>query len=789
MAIPADITTLATVFAPFLAAAVAPFLVRRLGQLAAPILALVPLGIFALLAAQVGDVAAGPLHIRYPWAPRFGIDLTFTLDGLSLLFLLTISGIGALVVLYSGAYLRGHPHLGRFLAFMLAFMGAMLGLVLADDLVLLYAFWELTAVTSFLLIGFDHTRLAARRAAIQALLITSFGGLALLVGAIILRQVAGAWDLSAVAGQGAALRTGAAYPLLFALFALAAFTKSAQLPFQFWLPNAMEAPTPVSAFLHSAAMVQAGVYLLLRLSPLLGGTALWTTTLALFGGVTLLWGGVSALRESDLKLMLAHSTIASLGLFVLLIGIGTEAAILGAIAYFLAHALYKAGLFLTVGIIDHETGVRDITALAGLRDKMALAFIAAMLAGLSMLGLPPALGYLAKESTYLAVSGGGLLMAGIAIVLVLGNAALGALALAIAARPFMGPLLSTPKDPREGPAVMLAGTVLLGIAGIAAAILSTWLMTALIGPAIAAATGRPASLHFGFSFDLLNPAFGLSLATWALAAVIFWRLDHLRTRLRRLDVRWSFDSAYDGLIAGIVILAGVVTRTVQHGRLSLYLLTLFLVAGLGVGFALIGQGGAPALPAFPQLTAPQWGVAALAVAGLAAVLFTPSLLTAILALGVQGLAVALLYLLVGAPDLSFTQFMVETLSLVVLALVLVRLRLDSHQRRSPATIVRDGIVAMLTGGAVTLLLLRILEKPLDNRLADFFAANAETLAHGHNIVNVILVDFRGLDTLGEISVVLASGVAILTMVAATRRRTPPDRAVSPAAAESLEAGQ
>jgi multicomponent Na+:H+ antiporter subunit A len=772
LAIPADITILTTIFAPFAAAAIAPFLVRRLGRFAAPLLALVPLGIFAAEAALIGSVAAGgATYARFPWAPSFGIDLTFTLDGLSLLFILTISGIGALIVLYSGAYLHGHPHLGRFLAFILAFMGAMLGLVLADDLVLLYAFWELTSVTSFLLIGFDHTRFVARRAAVQALVVTSFGGLALLLGAVVLNHATGFWDLSTMAGQGASLRTSAVYPLIFGLFALAAFTKSAQLPFQFWLPNAMEAPTPVSAFLHSAAMVQAGVYLLMRVSPLLAGTTAWSTTLILFGSATLLWGGVVALRHSDLKLMLAQSTVASLGLLVLLIGIGGEAAILAAAAYFVTHALYKAGLFLTVGLIDHETGVRDITALGGLRDKMALTFIAAMLAGLSMLGFPPAFGYLAKEATYLALPNAGWLTALVAAVLVLGNASLGALALAIAGRPFLGVLAPTPKDPHEGPVAMLAGPVLLGMIGIAAAILTSWVASMLLAPAVAAVSGSKAEVHFGFSLDLLNPAFGLSLATWTLSALIFWRLDWLRTMLRRLDAdAWSFDRASDGLMAGIVALANAFTRVWQNGRLSLYLLTLFLVAGLSVLVALIGSGGAPALPTFPMLTAPEWGVAGLALFGLGAVLLMRDRLLAILALGVPGMATALLYLLFGAPDLGFTQFMVETLSLVVLALVLARLRLDRHGRRAIAVALRDGVVAVLVGGAVTLLLLKILEQPLDDRLPAFFIANSEALAHGRNVVNVILVDFRGLDTLGEISVVLTAGVAILALVAAGRHR-------------------
>jgi multicomponent Na+:H+ antiporter subunit A len=769
--LPTDISIAAVAFVPFAAAAAAPFLTRLLGNFAAPLLALVPAALLVFLASLVPMVAAGTtLHASFLWAPSYGLDLSLTVDGLSLVFALLIAGIGTIIILYSGAYLSHHVDRGRFLAFMLAFMGAMLGLVLADSLVVLYGFWELTAVMSFLLIGFDHTRKVARRAALQALVITGAGGLALLFGAVLLNRLTGAWALTAMAGQGGPIRSSALYPFAFALFAAAAFTKSAQLPFQFWLSNAMEAPTPVSAFLHSATMVQAGVYLLARLSPLLGGTSLWSTTLMLFGGATLLWGALASLRQTDLKQILAQSTIASLGLLVLLIGIGGEAAITAATVYFIAHAFYKAGLFLAVGLIDHETGVRDITALGGLRDKMALTFICVILAGLSMLGLPPALGYLAKEEIYLALPAIAWPWIVTALVLVVGNAVLGALALALIVRPFMGSLLPTPKESHEGPVLMLAGPLLLGILGMGVAVLSAWLSSNLVGPAVTAIDGHAASPHLGFTVDFASPAVWLSLLTWALSGLIFWRLDQIRTVLRRFnsDARWSFDRGYDAAMDGLVVLAAKFIQTWQHGRLRLYVAVLFLAAIAALLIPLIGLDGLPSVPAWPMLTAPEWGVAVLALIGLSAVLLAPTVLMAILALGVQGLAMALLYLLFGAPDLSFTQFMVETLSVVMFALVMVRLKLGRPQRRSVTAAIRDAVLALLGGGGVALLLLKILEKPLDDRLGTFFADNAARLAHGHNIVNVILVDFRGLDTLGEISVVMAAGIAILVLITGAR---------------------
>jgi multicomponent Na+:H+ antiporter subunit A len=326
----------------------------------------VPAAIFLFLLQFIEPIAAGnAISARIGWIPAYGLDLSFFIDGLSLTFALTISGIGALIVLYAGSYLKGHPHLGRFLGFLLAFMGSMLGLVLADSMLALFMFWELTAVMSFLLIGFDHERQAARRGAIQALVITNIGGMGLLVGVILVNQLSGTWELSAWREVGDSVRGHGLYGPVLGCFLLAAFTKSAQVPFHFWLPNAMEAPTPVSAFLHSATMVQAGVYLLARTTPVLGGTMAWSVILICFGGATLLWGALGAMRQTDLKQMLAQSTVASLGLLVLLIGMGSEAAIAAAVIYFVAHALYKAGLFMVVGAIDHEAGTRDITAWAG----------------------------------------------------------------------------------------------------------------------------------------------------------------------------------------------------------------------------------------------------------------------------------------------------------------------------------------------------------------------------------------------------------------------------------------
>lgn len=758
------------VLLPFVAAALAPLVHRLVGDFAGWVVALVPVAGFIALWGLFGRVSDGEvITVAWPWAPSWGLELSFLIDGLSLVFALTIAGVGAFILLYSGAYLKGHKQ-GRFLGFMLAFMGAMQGLVLADSLVSLYLFWELTSVASFLLIGFDHTRQAARRAAIQALVVTGFGGLALLAAGVVIYGISGGWELSA-AGD---LKGNVAYPLLVGLILLAAFTKSAQLPFHFWLPNAMEAPTPVSAYLHSATMVQGGVYLVARMTPHLGGEPIWNTTLMLFGGATLLWGAIAALRQTDLKQMLAQTTLASLGLLMLLLGAGTELAVTAAVLYFIAHALYKAGLFLVAGAIDHGTGTRDITMLGGLRDPMTVSFIGTIMASAAMFGLPPLIGFFAKEEMYAALALGQFESLLALAALVVGNALLGAIGLALLIKPFMGQLLPTPIAPHEAPVAMLAGPIVLGVLGIFLGFVPTLAGQLAVAPATSAILGVEVVTHLTFGVDLLGPAFWLSVVTWVLAIGLFMRLDLARTLLRRAAtaIGWSFDIGFDWVYFGIVRIAGGATRLLHHGRLELYLLVVFVLLVAAAIGPLWLMDGLPRGPRALDLQFYEWGLVGLAVLGVVTVVYARSRLFAILALGVQGLAVALLYLLFGAPDLSFTQFMVEILSVVILALVMTRLDLDGADPRPLEDWVRDGGVALLGGIAVTALLWAVIEGPLDLRLSTFFNAHSVPLAHGHNIVNVILVDFRGLDTLGEISVVMTAGVAILALIRGAKRRKP-----------------
>ena len=497
-----------SVFAGFLAALIAPAVHARAKGLAGWLIAAVPAACFVYYAGFLPRIAAGEtVRIAWDWVPTFGVTFSFYVDGLSLLFALLISGIGTFIVVYAGGYLKGHEHQGRFYSFLLMFMGSMLGLVLADNVITLFVFWELTSITSFLLIGFDHRRAASRRAAIQALLVTGGGGLALLAGLILMGRAAGTFELSEILASGDVLRDHPQYLAMLLLVLGGAFTKSAQFPLHFWLPNAMEAPTPVSAYLHSATMVKAGVYLLMRVHPGLGDTALWTTILPVFGGVTLLVGTVLAVRQTDMKLMLAYTTVASLGVLVMLTGTSYEYAVEGAVLYLFAHSLFKGALFMVVGCIDHEAGTRDVTKVGGLRRAMPITFAAAALAALSMSGLPPFVGFIAKEVMYKGLPALDSLALVLTAVAIVGNGLMLVIAAAVALKPFLGPEVHTPKHAHEGPPALWLGPVVLAVLGLFAGLFGHALGSAVIGPMTSAIMGYEAEvdvhLWAGFNLALL----------------------------------------------------------------------------------------------------------------------------------------------------------------------------------------------------------------------------------------------------------------------------------------------
>lgn len=764
-----DVTpmTFLSLFLPFLAALAAPALVKRFGHNAAWILAIAPALSFVHFALMLPQVAAGGVVTGgYAWVPSFNLSFSWFIDGLSLTFALLITGIGLLIVLYGGGYMKGHPQQGRFLSFLLLFMGAMLGVVVSDSLLMLFVYWELTSITSFLLIGFDHERAAARRAALQALVVTGGGGLLLLAGLIFIWDMSGMTQLSMLVRSGDILRDSPFYLAALLLVLGGAFTKSAQFPFHFWLPNAMEAPTPVSAYLHSATMVKAGVYLLMRLNPVLGDTAAWQILLPFFGGLTMLTGALLAIRQTDLKLMLAYTTVSSLGLLVMLTGFGSDHAIEAAVLYLVAHSLFKGALFMVAGIIDHETGTRDVTKLGGLRRAMPVTFAAALAAAISMAGLPPFFGFLAKEEIYYALAHGNpraVLFTGIAI---LGNGLMFAVAFAVALKPFLGKPVKTPKHAHEGPLLLWLGPALLALKGLTIALFSGIAHFYISTPMASAIAGEARPVEISLIPHIGVPL-GLSLLTIALGIVLYTQLSAVRGLIDRTfrALGAGPDRGFDVFIEMLVKMSFHITRLIQPGRLEFYVTATFAVIAAVLLVPLFLYGELPSMPSWPR-DAPihELTFIAIAVAGLIAVLTASSRLTAIIALGIQGFAVAVIFLLFGAPDLSFTQFMVETLSVVILTLVMTRLRLSPSDHRGLGQKLLDSSIAIACGTGFALYLMRATQVSFDNRLTDFYNSYSKLIAHGANVVNVIIVDFRGTDTLGEIAVVMITGLAILALI-------------------------
>lgn len=773
MATSAQTLTFLALVSPFIAALFAPVLTRAFRHNAAWILALVPAWIFYHFCGFLPDVADGRnVTGGFQWIPSFNVNFSWFLDGLSLTFALLISGIGTFIVLYSGGYLKGHEHQGRFFSYILMFMGAMQGLIVSDSFLMLFVFWELTSIMSFLLIGFDHAREASRRAAIQALVVTSMGGLSLLAGLLVIWNVTGHSELSLLLLTDDALRESPFYLPAFALVLGGAFTKSAQFPLHFWLPNAMEAPTPVSAYLHSATMVKAGVYLVMRLNPVMGETVAWETVLPLSGGVTLIVGTLLAVRQTDLKLMLAYTTVASLGLLVMLTGFGSEKAAEAAVLYLIAHSLFKGSLFMVAGLIDHEAGSRDVTKLGGLRQAMPITFAAALAAALSMGGLPPFAGFLAKEEIYAALGFADGWPGFLTLAAMAGNALMFAIGFTVALKPFLGNRPRAMEKAHEGPVLLWAGPAALSALGVALAVFSGAYHHYLSSPMASAVAGSEIHVHISV-VPHIGPPLILSAVTIALGVAAYMGVDRGRELMNRIlaAIGWGPDKGFDQVIRGLVRIATGVTRVFHNGRLEVYMTITFVAVGIMLFAPMIYWGEMPTMPAMPDLEFYEWTVLGIAVLGLAAVANANDRLTAIVSLGIQGFAVALLFMLLGAPDLSFTQFMVETLSVVILALVMTRLRLSPADHRPPGERFIDICVAGICGAGLGLLLLKVTQLPFDPALSEFFNANARVIAHGRNVVNVIIVDFRGLDTLGEIAVVMIAGLAILALIRIRSGRT------------------
>ncbi|MFO1331822.1 MAG: monovalent cation/H+ antiporter subunit A [Rubrivivax sp.] len=753
------------------------------------------LAAFAIVAGCWPQVSAGQtLRLAADWLPALGLRFSLRMDGFAWVLALIVTGIGFLVVLYARYYLSAADPMPRFFAFFLAFMASMLGVVLAGNLIQLVLFWELTSLFSFLLIGYWHHNPAAREGARMALIVTSAGGLALFAGVLLIGRIAGSYDLDRVLAAGDLIRADPLYLPALLLVVLGALTKSAQFPFHFWLPHAMAAPTPVSAYLHSAAMVKLGVILLMRLWPVLSGTDAWMFSVGLAGLVTFVLGAYAAMFQHDLKGLLAYSTISHLGLITVLLGLNSPLALVAAIFHLMNHATFKASLFMAAGVIDHETGTRDIRRLSGLVHAMPITATAAMVAAAAMAGVPLLNGFLSKEMFFaesLGVSGPVPLLDRLLPYVATAAGMFGVVySLRFILGAFFGPAATDlPHTPHEPPRLMRLPIELLVLVCVVVGVLPNLTVRPLLDVAVPAVLGAetPAyelRLWHGFNLPLLMSAVAMA------GGVLLYRL--LRTRLAcegvpllpPIDGRALFERTLDLARRG----ARRLERRLATRRLQPQLRWIVGVAiaaaalpivqrGFGTGEAPAAAGGAVWLLALVWLIGGACAVAA-------AVQAKFHRLAAVILAGGAGLAVCVTFVWFSAPDLALTQLLVEIVTTVLLLIGLrwlPRRKADAAAPAAPAARLRralDFTLAAGAGGGLALLAYGAMTRPLPESVSRFFVERAYSEGGGTNVVNVILVDFRGFDTLGEITVLAVAGLAVYSLL--RRFRPAPESALPPA---------
>jgi multicomponent Na+:H+ antiporter subunit A len=757
---------LLAVLSGYLLAILAPLLHRLTGRYIGWTLAILPASLAAYFASLIPEVQAnGSVLFEFAWLPGLGVNLDFLVDGLSLTFALLISGIGTFILIYAGAYLAGHKYLARFFVIMLSFMASMLGLVLSDNLISIFVFWELTSITSYMLIGFNHEDVNARKCALQGLFVTVAGGLALMAGLILLGMMSGSYSLAEILSSNLALHEHAFYTGAVICILAGCFTKSAQVPFHFWLPNAMAAPTPVSAFLHSATMVKAGIYLMARLNSSMGEGELWSNALMLFGAATMFTGAYLAFSSTGIKKVLAYSTIMALGTLTMLIGVGTELALTAFICFLVAHSLYKGALFMIAGALDHETGTKDITLMGGLRKTMPVTATIACLAALSLAGLPPLFGFIAKELLFESLLDAPLwstLLITVAVgasILIVGVAGL------VAIKPFFGKTGNTPKTPHEAPFGMLIGPAVLSVIALIFGLVPFLPEGALLQTAVASVLGSSVetdlALWHGVNLPLMLSAGSLIVGLSLLAG---WRrFQPSLYAINTFGGRFGPEAGYFKFMEGITTVAAWQTRVLQNGVLGLYLLLLVAVTFGLAGYTLLTHHGINLTMDLTDSHFYEWGIALLIVTAAIFSSSTRSRLGSVASMGVLGFGVALTFILFSAPDLGITQLLVETLTVILLVLVLFKLP-EFVNLSSPFERYRDLAVAAFAGVVMTLLILASLDVQYFDTISSYYVENSGPLGQGRNIVNVILVDFRALDTLGEIFVLSLAALGVLSMI-------------------------
>jgi multicomponent K+:H+ antiporter subunit A len=777
---------------PFAGSLMAAWLPTNARNAAATLASTVSLAGFLCLILLQPAADAG-LRAEIAWLPSLGVNLTFRLDGLSWLFALLILGIGALVVLYARYYMSASDPVPRFYSFLLAFMGAMLGIVVSGNLIQLVVFWELTSLFSFLLIGYWHQSPNAREGARMALTVTAGGGLCLLVGMVLLGVIVGSYDLDVVLESGVRIRGHALYLPALVLILIGAFTKSAQFPFHFWLPQAMAAPTPVSAYLHSATMVKAGVFLLTLLWPVMAGTDAWYAMVGGAGMATLLLGAFAAIYQHDLKGLLAYSTISHLGLITLLLGLGSPLAAVAAIFHTVNHATFKASLFMAAGIIDHETGTRDMRKLSGLGRFMPITASLAMVAAAAMAGVPLLNGFLSKEmflAEAIAQSAGTHINYALPVLATLASAFSVLYSLRFIHTTFFGPPpTDVPRTPAEPPQWMRFPIEILVLICLVVGVVPGFTIGPLLASAVGAVMGDQAPEYSLRVWHGFSPALFLSLtamATGILLYVVFGKRINVNARgappfLNRIQARRIFDGVMTELVAAARGIERVLTTRALQPQLRLLVLVplslAVIIAVLPGGLTLAPQ-VQPIDPVFVLM----WIVGGACAIG-AAVQAKYHRFVALVLMGGAGLVSCLTFVWLSAPDLALTQLLVEVVTTVLLLLGLrwLPVRLEDLRGFTRASRLRmrarrglDMMVAILTGAGVAALTLAVMTRPVSDPISTFFLERAYSDAGGRNVINVLLVDFRAFDTLGEITVL---GVVAITVFALLRRFRPAQESI------------
>lgn len=764
---------------------VLPWLIKRIGARAFFVAALLPIAAFIDAARRGPEVLSGGIPFEsYAWIPQLDIALSMRMDTLAWIMTLIVTGVGALVMIYCRWYFDGKKvGVGQFAAVLLAFAGAMYGLVLTDDIVVLVMFWEITSVLSYLLIGFYNARGASRRAALQALLVTTLGGLVMLIGVVMLVVLYGTTSLSTIVASPAP--EGVLLNIAIALTLVGALSKSAIFPFHFWLPGAMAAPTPVSAYLHAAAMVKAGIYLIARLAPAFAHEDPWRPMVIGLGVFTMLLGGLQALRESDLKRILAFGTVSQLGMLTVVLGYGERNSALAGLALLVGHALFKSSLFLVVGVIDRQLSTRDIRELSGVGRQAPTLAVFSIIAIGSMVGVAPTVGFVAKEAALTSLLEGGTDPVALAplIGIVLGSL----LTTAYGAR-FVWGAFFTKKDaagetlPRtewpDPPIGFLAAPVLLSGLTIVGGVAAPLLDAAFSGYADTMPEAVGAD---GYDYHLalwhgLEPALFLSVGSILAGLVLFWFVGR-RDGTQRRWLPFTAVDAYNGTVRAIVRTSVWTTSLTQRGSLPVYVGTIFVVFVAAEGTALIAHGGWQADLAAWHSPMQVFVAPVMIIAGIIAVRARKRY-TGVVLVSVTGLGMVALFASAGAPDLALTQILVETVTLIAFALVLRRIPSRMGDHNASVWPIGRALLGIGVGATMALVAIVATSARVAEPISTAFPDLAYEIGHGKNVVNVTLVDLRGWDTMGELSVLILAATGVASLVFVTHRSDTLSRAIS-----------